>query len=583
MKKVILGALFAGTMFASCSNDGPDGDPGTGNIGDGSQAYMNIRISMSDSGAPGAKAGADGGTENGTDAEQKVSSLILKFYDAAGNFYGYGDPVELQEIKRPAGAAPGAQGNQIEGYIGSIVALTINEGDAKPSYIVAYINCNAKQTPEPAITDISKTVSGVCGSENTDFLMTSSNYYRDLATATNNYNGYATVISDDKFFKSADEARRAAENNGTDHFVNIYVERLAAKVAVKNEAIEDPTKNVPVEPNSGYKLAFNYTGYSIGGINTDSYLIKNIEDFNETTPWNGWNDIADHRSYWAKDVNYTYSIPTSPALGYVSYNNGYNNGSKLYCAENTFDAVAEVNPYLVQPFVYVFGYYTVTKGGTPVTDAALYEYAGNIYPASEIINVIQNSLGAFLFKKTTETGADGTSKDVYTPEILTEADVDIVSRMNDDIKTGQKDASRVMLKLKDSYTLAEDAYVLNVEATGDTDRYVKATKGNIDAWLAKQKLAVNGFKKDDGGRYPVYFPVLIEHLNWNSGAAGTVGAFGMVRNHVYRITITEIMNLGVGIYDPDVEIIPHKDVKKQYLAAKINVNSWKAVTQTVKL
>jgi len=564
--------LFLSVLFTACSSDEPAIDEGGKTDGEATQAYMNIRIGMAN--IPGTRANEndrDGGTEDGTDNEQSVSSLLLKFYDANGKFYGYGDPVTDLTVKRPTGASAGSTGHNVEGYIGATVVLTINEDDDKPSYVVAYLNCGTKKTPEPDMTDLSETVSTLCDEDNTDFFMTSSNFFEK---------GYQTSVSSDKFYYSAEEAKDAAENK--ENWVNIYVERLAAKVSVTNNATTNST-NVPVESN-GYKLTFTYTGYNLGGINTYSYLIKNIDGFDENTPWGGWNASNLYRSYWAKDVNYTYAIPTDGnVLGYKPYNNSNTNLTALYCAENTFDEVNESvkNPYLVQPFVYVFGYYTVTKDGTEVDDPALYEYAGKIYTSSDIINVIQNSIGSFLFTKVT-TGEGENTQDVYTPIILTSENVDIISCKNQDIHTDANDASRIMLKLKESYTIPENAYVKQVDESGESS-YVSASENNINDWLAKQKITVNGFKKTDENRYPVYFPVLVEHLNWNTDGPGEVGAYGIVRNHVYKIEISSIKNLGVGIFDPTVDIIPHEKVKKMYLAAKINILSWKIVNQSVDL
>lgn len=565
--------LFLSVLFTACQSDEPAIDEGSKTDGKATQAYMNVRIGMAN--IPGSRATSPG-TEDGTDAEQSVSSLLLKFYDANGKFYGYGDPVTDLSVTRPTNGQAEATGHNEEGYIGATVVLTINDGDAKPSYVVAYLNCDAKKTPEPDMTDFSATVSTVSGENSKNFFMTSSNFYDSDMTKFGN-NGCLTKVSDSNFKDTKKKAEKEVENG---NYVNIYVERLAAKVQVTNNATNEG-ENGTVESN-GYKLTFTYTGYNLGGINTNSYLIKNIDDFDVTKPWSGWNDATNHRSYWAKDVNYTYAIPT-PNLGYKSYNDGSSNDAALYCAENTFGKVSpEVkNPYLVQPFVYVFGYYTVTKNDIAVVDAALYEYAGKIYTSEDIINVIQNSIGSFLFTKST-TGEGESAKDVYTPIALKKDDVDIVSCKNQDIQTDKNDASRIMLKLKDNYSIQNNAYVKQIDAEGSVS-YTNATTDNINGWLATQKITVNGFQRNSEGHYPVYFPVLVEHLNWSGETAGDVGAYGIVRNHVYKIEISSIKNLGVGIFNPEVDIIPHEKVKKMYLAAKINILSWKIVNQTVNL
>lgn len=62
------------------------------------------------------------------------------------------------------------------------------------------------------------------------------------------------------------------------------------------------------------------------------------------------------------------------------------------------------------------------------------------------------------------------------------------------------------------------------------------------------------------------------------------GDYGVVRNHYYIITINSIKNLGKAVNDPDEVIVPNdEDSKSYYVAAKINVLSWKVVKQSVDL
>ena len=76
-----------------------------------------------------------------------------------------------------------------------------------------------------------------------------------------------------------------------------------------------------------------------------------------------------------------------------------------------------------------------------------------------------------------------------------------------------------------------------------------------------------------------YYIVDIEHL-------GTAGAkFGVVRNHVYQIDIKSIKGYGSPIYNGlsfivDQPEYPIED-EASYVAARINVLSWKIVKQGV--
>lgn len=61
-------------------------------------------------------------------------------------------------------------------------------------------------------------------------------------------------------------------------------------------------------------------------------------------------------------------------------------------------------------------------------------------------------------------------------------------------------------------------------------------------------------------------------------------AKGIVRNHFYQIDVNSITGFGTPVYDPDSEFVPVIPEDTQtYLAARINVISWRIVKQTVDL
>lgn len=570
MKKAILGALFAGAMLASCSND--DSIINGGDPFDGEQAFVKVKIAMADDAGRGTRATdpETGNYVNGTTEENNVYTIGFKFYGADGSFYGYGETIENPTVTGNGDA--GAIGNNIEAKVEAVVALKINEGAPKPTKVVAYVNCeNWKQEgSEPALSDISATTTKINGTKNnvtTDFAMTSSNYVTD---------GYATTVPAESFKETPDAAK--AEKTA----VEIYVERLAAKVQV-TKATDLESKNDELTKGD-YKLKFIMDGWDLGGINETSYLIKNLDaSWATTAPWSGWDATSDFRCFWAKDVNYpaTYSIPaaTEPQLTYKSWTAGHTNQNALYCCENTFPARGEstVNRYKVQPFVYVKGHYTVTKNGSNVTDTHLYNYADGIYPEEAMIANMQTASGTIVYKQNAE---DNTK---YDGQSLA-GKVEIVSYTYKEGTNTITDASRVMLQLKSGVDL-KGLLIKNPDATA-TEKYIAATETNVNEALAKTPVIAYGFTFDaKAGGYLAYFPVLIEHLNYNSteGATQEVGAYGIVRNHVYNLTITEIKNLGIGVFNPDVDIIPDEKAKTLYLGAKINILSWKWVNQTVKL
>ena len=100
--------------------------------------------------------------------------------------------------------------------------------------------------------------------------------------------------------------------------------------------------------------------------------------------------------------------------------------------------------------------------------------------------------------------------------------------------------------------------------------------------MADASAGATGYK---GGL--MYYNIPIEHFNNNEiGEDGAIpeAKYGVVRNHVYKITINQLENPGKGIFDPTEVIIPSdEDEKFYYVGAQINILSWKIVEQGVNL
>ena len=85
----------------------------------------------------------------------------------------------------------------------------------------------------------------------------------------------------------------------------------------------------------------------------------------------------------------------------------------------------------------------------------------------------------------------------------------------------------------------------------------------------------------------MYYNIPIEHLNNGAITAnGTIpeAKYGVVRNHHYVVTIDNLEKIGKGIFDEDERIVPgDPDGDTYYVGAKINILSWKIVSQNVEL
>lgn len=123
------------------------------------------------------------------------------------------------------------------------------------------------------------------------------------------------------------------------------------------------------------------------------------------------------------------------------------------------------------------------------------------------------------------------------------------------------------------------------------------TKGADGTFTALTDLAaVNSTLASFGGDATelkggmMYYAIPIEHLNpagiTVNGDTRTVpeGKYGVVRNHHYVLTINTVDKAGVGVFDPDTQIVPtDEDKDLYYLGVKVNILSWKIVSQSVNL
>lgn len=75
-----------------------------------------------------------------------------------------------------------------------------------------------------------------------------------------------------------------------------------------------------------------------------------------------------------------------------------------------------------------------------------------------------------------------------------------------------------------------------------------------------------------------YYYTDIRHLGQNANNVG-YGYYGVVRNHIYDISLNSVTGLGTPILNPDENVIPQKpeDDKDIFVAAQINILSWRIV------
>lgn len=583
--KFLLGILTAGAMFASCSNELP-GNEQPENGGKAEKSFMSVAIKQANSSFT--RSTTDGGYAQGTDQENAVGTLSFFFFKSDGSAFNLGTGIvnahgseeaegdtpngtgaineaqydgNLYEINTPGGTD---QNNNVDREYGATLVIEHNVGNI-PAAIVAVINHpNPQSLKNMSITGLQQEI---LDSQPTsaNFVMCNSVYKNAAGIAME------TPITAANLGKNEQEAK--------DNPVDIYVERVAARVDVKAAFTTTPNskgaypvgKTIKFSDGTEAEVYAQILGWDINTYADKTNLIKDISG-NES--WNlgwTWNNAADFRSYWADNVTGLTTIKNftwKDLHGTVNALNGTD-----YCYENT------TTPQKIE----VGGVYNRVesrKENTKVlVKAEIQDKAGNVlkfanwygqnYKADSdnsyttFKGVVANSLKNKLVK-----GNGGT----YTP--ITAADFELRQGTG----TGTEDSYKVYFEFTTT-AQTENWYYL------DNGTYIAYADGEA----AKALRATEPARIWNGMAY--YF-VNIEHL----GAVGETtdgldtdsyikGYYGVVRNHAYELTLTDISGLGTPVFNGTTEI-PYPvepDLTESFIAAKIKVLAWKWIKKDVVL
>ena len=363
---------------------------------------------------------------------------------------------------------------------------------------------------------------------------------------TQNFNGQSATASDfvmtssvyangkDKVWTSDISGHVAlSEDEAKADPVDIYVERVAAKITSTASGATESKFKVG-ETATGTPVYAMIKGWGIAKENTTANLIKVIvPTWTEAAIGFNWNDANFYRSYWETTPNNdgtykSWADYTSTAIGDV-----------YYTAPNT--SVAETN----RP-IYVAAAQLVDAAGNPLE---ISKYKGVQYLSeNDVKKVILNENKNFF--KVVSTTAAGNSYETLDPADL----VFVVDAHKPyEVKAQVKDGVVVYQKTGETYVVATDA--------------ANAAYGANNAVIYKDGMT--------------YYWTSVKHL----GAAGKTGEFGMVRNHFYQVDVTKITGFGTAVYDKNTDFVPTtpEDEPTTYLAARINVLSWRVVANGVEL
>lgn len=602
--------------LSACSSE--DDAINNGNIDfKGDVAYL--RVNIQDVSA-GTRATTDGDFKDGVKAEHTVSTAHFYFFDLNGTFLSKGSVWN-------GGAMDDPKNDNIE-YIGkNVVVLDNLQERGLPSYMLTVLNQPAGFQPEATLEATSKKLVDWNSStaDNTNsFVMATTNYYKDGtgdAIADHNSHYYVTKVTSDDFQKEPvlrDENGNFIDENGSSvNVVNVYVERLAAKVEMKegdglankitigtgddaktyykvtatvagNENIEGKDDMATSE------LYVRIDGWGLNATANNSYLSKQLDNsWIATAPFTNWNVDNFFRSYWGKSTVYGEDVANYTAKNLVTYKKYSELNIAFpgvgYCNENTNTAakINPGNPAVFDPAAVTSVLVKATicdKNGQPLD---MVRYNGLMFTKDQFLQYALNTidlgkgnLNVWIFNhETTETVDNVTTTTIYCDQI----DKNSVELDFTEGTTGAGDVNLIS-KLDDTkryfYKNAEGKFVEFAD--------VAAATAALDGYLA---TAPKG-EAFTGGK--MYYNIPIEHLGALTATPAPnpltqEGYYGVVRNHWYELTITEIAKLGNGVFTPDTgedderEIIPDPKKDTYYLGAQINILSWKLVKQNVSL
>jgi len=309
------------------------------------------------------------------------------------------------------------------------------------------------------------------------------------------------------------------QNTAMQNPVDIYVERVAAKLTSTATGAGQSDKFHVGETTNGKKVYAVIKGWGLAKETTDAYLIKKIDAT--------WTDNGLGITMWNHPAYFRcYWETSSTNLGENKSYNDYKSqiGQVYYTNPNTTD---NNKPQYVA---------TVELQYEDGTKAEICKYKGVEYLSEEAVKkAILAENKDYKKHTTTATGTEITG--------LTVNDIHFVV-------TGYQ----VKAQLKEGVTVYNKD---GVEATNECN----TNMGKSLAEIRKEGRA--------------YYYTDVAHL-------GT--AKGIVRNHYYQIDVKTITGFGTPVYDPDSEFVPVVPEDTQtYLAARINVLSWRIVKQTVDL
>lgn len=571
MNKIKLIPLaLAAFMFSACSSEDTENGGGNNNV---DVSYLSVNIQNVGEAMSRAEYDENGGTyEDGTEAESKISDVRFYFFNADGSPY---------ILKKNSATDPDqnwmtpSKDTEINGtdkdhdhtieQISKTVLVINGENKVAPHSVVAVINSSSltKNTLGEnttlgkgalSLSELREKQDTKFYNEGTNFVMSNSIYMKD------NNEEYAVPVSGHVYTSSTE-----AEKNP----IEIYVERVAAKVTTTlntslNNWKEGATSTwgegkwaykLSEKLNNKYDVYAVVDGWSVADANGRATVEKAALSGNWNKDLLGidpWTTGDYHRCFWETSVPFT--------NGNKVVNQSFeaittNFGNSVYTLPNTpatkDDFKEKMENSLTKVIVAAHLYYEDNGNYKP---AEICKYKGIQYlGAKNVLKVVANEIKNTYCKKVGDDFVSLTEDDlafatsVPTGSTTQLMDYEVIPQINSEKTIDLFDNEHHPVNIND----------VNIYLAAETNKAQVRTKGCV------------------------YYYTPISHLAANDTY---LGYYGVVRNHSYKVNIQEVKGFGTPVFDPKKEIDPTLPEEKDiFLAARINVLSWRVVNSNVNL
>lgn len=557
-KKFVLLSLLAALVFNGCSSDDPENE-GNNNHNEYGYVAVNIVYPQSVGGRAGGESGTtSSGFEAGTSDENKAETGLFFIFDAAGEPIATPQRIRLESKTVTSSSSSPAIEKKYD------AVLSINGATIKPTE--AYILCvlNAPTTMDNRLIGANfDKVKEEIGNYNAHtagtFIMSNSAYMGSAVGGAP-----SPLLS----AKATGDNITTSKETAASSPVNIYVERVLAKVRAttsatfKNEGATLDVKGKETTTNTTGNTKFNIdiTGIEVANVAKTAYLFKYIENYPDLS--STWNDMANKRCYWETvPIGLEFDNQSDYKIRDNSKKNGRNfditSLKKTNTADNRFQTY--IQPNTGTPVTSILVTAQLKEGSTPVN---LFYLRGGYYTEAKVKETLLDYIALEGFCKKTGT---------TTYDKLTVNDFSTSWRW----RNKKDDSSLTNLRSYEAVAqITVKSSVTVVKKEGDT--YTNSGETAINTLLKGDEYKVRFYNE---GR--CYYFVNIEQTPI-TGQDGTK-YHGVVRNHIYDLTLNSIKGPGVPILDTNDIIIPETPTgdTRYYLSASVNVLQWKIVTQEV--